>query len=287
MRDLTASSKVPVWAQVHLTHASLQRLADGIGVDVIHIKGPATASSLRAGVHRSSDVDLLVRPSHIARFTEELLARGWALYSGFEEGSPFGHAANYTHPSWSFADVHRQLPGPRADAETVFDRLWADRATAQIAHWPCTVLSLPAQVLVQTLHAARSRGSESPEAWRLCSDADRLSARTLADEIGAATALAAGIGELDLHRDAPDHALWSYWSRPDGDRLAEWSARLHAAQGTRARLHVMLQALRVNRTHLALRLGRRPTAIDLAREQSARIRLALTTAIARFRKANR
>ncbi|MGB4137888.1 MAG: nucleotidyltransferase family protein, partial [Microbacterium sp.] len=206
---MSGASRVPVWAHVHLTHAALQRVADRIGVDLLHIKGPATSTALRSGTHRSSDVDVLVRPAHLDRLTDELSAQGWSLFSGFEEGSPFGHAANYTHPSWSFLDVHRQLPGPRASADAVFDRLWRDHGTAPIAHRPCTVLSPAGQVLVQTLHAARSHGAETAEAWALCDDGTRAEVRALADELQATTALAAGIGELDAHRDAPDHALWS------------------------------------------------------------------------------
>lgn len=279
--------QMPLWAHVHLTHAALQRIADEAGVDLLHIKGPATSTTLRAGVHHSSDVDVLVRPAHLDRFTAELETRGWGLYSGFEEGSPFGHAANYTHPSWAFADVHRQLPGPRATAEAVFDRLWAERTSTDIAHHPCPVPSLPGQVLVQTLHAARSHGVEAPDAWRLCSDEVRDQTRALADELQATTALAAAIGELDQHRDAPDHALWSYWSRPGGDRLDEWSARLLAASGPGERARLMLRALRVNRTHLELRLGRRATAADMLREQFARTRLAFTSLGKRMKRGSR
>ncbi|MGN8026976.1 nucleotidyltransferase family protein [Microbacterium sp. 22242] len=269
-----APSRVPAWANVHLSHAALQRIADEAGVDLLHIKGPATDAALRRGMHRSADADVLVRPAHLDRLTAALLARGWTLYTGFDEGSPFGHAANYAHPSWSFADVHRRLPGPRADPGVVFDRLWRDRGVASIAHRPCTVLSPAGQVLVQTLHAARSRGSEQSDAWLLCGDELRAETRRLAEELQAATALAAGIGELDEHRGAPDHALWSYWSRSDGDRLDEWAARLRAADGWLARMRVLRQALRVNRTHLALRLGREPSRGEVLREQAARIRLA-------------
>lgn len=267
-------SRVPPWANVHLSHAAVQRVAELAGVDVLHIKGPATDVSLRQGMHRSSDVDVLVRPAHLERLLAELAARGWTPFTGFDEGSPFGHAANFAHASWCLADVHRRLPGPRADPSAVFDRLWRDHGVAQIAHQPCPVPSLAGQVLVQTLHAARSHGSERSDAWLLCGDELQAETRHLAAELQATTAFAAGIGELDEHRGAPDHALWSFWSRADGDRLDEWTGRIRAAKGWTARLRVLRQALRVNRTHLALRLGREPNRGEVLREQFARIRLA-------------
>ncbi|MDR2322635.1 MAG: nucleotidyltransferase family protein, partial [Microbacterium sp.] len=259
VETLTAvTPRVPAWANVHLSHAMVQRVADGAGVDLLHIKGPATDAALRPAMHRSGDVDVLVRPAHLDRFTAALEAQGWSLYTGFEEGSPFEHAANFRHPTWSFVDVHRALPGPRADPEAVFERLWRDRGTAPIAHRPCTVLSPAGQVLVQTTHAARSQGSERADAWARCGEDVQREVRALAAELQATTALAAGIGELEQHRDAPDFALWTFWSRRDGDRLDEWSARFRSAVGAGAKRRVLRQSLLVTRPHLALRLGRQP-----------------------------
>ena len=263
--------EVPIWALVHLTHAALQRTADRADVDVLHIKGPATRSSLRTGRHDSSDTDVLVRPAHLDRFLAALAADGWTLFTGFEEGSPFGHAANYTHPSWTYADVHRKLPGPLLDADEVFDVLWRDREHAEIGHCRCTVPSLAGQVVVQTLHAARSHGSEHADAWDLSAPEVQDDARALARELKAETPLAAAIGELDAHRDAPDHALWEYWSSSESDRLDEWAARYRSAAGVAERWRVLRQAMHVNRTHLRIRLGHEPTPFEVFREQCARI----------------
>ena len=262
--------EVPVWALTHLTHAALQRTADRVGADVLHIKGPSTLRSLRKGQHDSSDADVLVRPAHLAALVAGMEEDGWELFTDFAEGSPFGHAANFTHPSWTYADIHHEVPGPLAAPDDVFQRLWASRATQLIGNRPCTVLSLPAQVLVQSLHAARSHGLEPAYAWELCPDDQRDAVRALAAQLKAETAFAAGIGELDAHRDAPDHALWAYWSAPEGDRLDEWQARLRSASTLGEKLSVLRQAMRVNRTHLRLRLDREPSRGDVAREQVAR-----------------
>ena len=266
-----STPEVPVWALTHLTHAALQRAANRVGVDLLHIKGPATLTSLRAGRHDSTDADVWVRPSQLDRFIAGLEEDGWSLYTDFDEGSPFGHAANYTHAAWTYADVHKLIPGPLAGPEAVFDRLWADREVAQIGHQPCNVLSVAGQVLVQTLHAARSHGYERPEAWTLCPDEVRPAVRQLAAELRAETAFAAGIRELSDHSDAEDHALWRYWSTSGDDRLAEWVARYRSARGLREKARVVRQSLRVNRTHLRIRLRREPTRADIAREQRERI----------------
>lgn len=279
--------EVPVWALVHLTHAALQRTADRVNADILHIKGPSTLTSLRDGRHDSSDADVVVRPAHLTRFTTALTEDGWTLYSGFDEGSPFGHAANYEHPAWAFADIHRLIPGPLATAEDVFERLWQDRDIAPIAHWPCTVLSLTGQVFVQALHSARSHGTEPPDAWKLSTPAIHDDVRALAADLDATTALAAGIGELDQHVNAPDYALWKYWSSTDTDRLNEWIARVRATRGFGARLHLIMQALRVNRTHLRIKLGHEPRPRDIMRENIHRIRVGGSSLLHRLRSATK
>jgi len=279
-----AAPEVPIWALVHLTHAALQRTADRASVDLLHIKGPATRSTLRAGRHDSTDTDVLVRPAHLEKFLAALAADGWTLFTEFEEGSPFGHAANFTHPSWTYADVHRHLPGPRLGADAVFDLLWRDREPAEIGHLMCPAPSLVGQVLVQTLHSARSHGLEPSEAWELSSADVRDQARALARELQAETALAAAIGELDAHRGAPDHALWEYWSSSDNDRLDEWAARYRSAESTAERWRVLRQAMHVNRTHLRLRLGHEPGPIEVFREQCARIWHGAASGLRRARK---
>ncbi|WDH79439.1 nucleotidyltransferase family protein [Microbacterium esteraromaticum] len=266
-----SASEIPIWALTHLTHAALQRTADRVGADLLHVKGPATSQTLRPAPHDSSDADVLVRPAHLERFTDAMLADGWELFTDFADGSPFAHAANFVHPSWTYADIHRLIPGPLATPEAVFERLWRDHTVAEIAHQPVTVLSLPAQVLMQTLHAARSHGAEQPSAWRLCPDELRTEVRALSVELQTETAFAAGIGELDAHRNAVDHALWWYWSMPETDRLDEWTARLRSAPGIAEKWHVVRQAMRVNRTHLRLRLGHEPSRSEIAREQLSRL----------------
>ncbi|MBN9157259.1 MULTISPECIES: nucleotidyltransferase family protein [unclassified Microbacterium] len=207
--------EVPIWALTHLTHASLQRTAEQRSIDLLHIKGPATRLSLRDGWHDSSDADVLVRPAHQDRFLKALVEDGWTLFSGFDENAPFEYAANFTHPSWTYADVHRQLSGPRATPEAVFERLWRDHETADIGHHPCPVPSVSGQILVQTLHIARSHDPERAEAWALSTPELRDAALVLAHELDADEAFVAGIGDLD----APSSGASSRWdSMPQDPR---------------------------------------------------------------------
>ena len=269
-RTHQARRLVPTWAMVHLTHAAVQAVADEVGVDILHIKGP-TDSTLRSGAHDSTDADVLVRPAQVEALIRALEARGWTLHGGFEEGSPFGHAAVFQHPAWAWLDVHRAIPGARRDADDVFERLWENREIVEIAHWGCAAPSSAARVLIQVMHVARSHGIDIPETWRNSPDDLRSAVRALAADLDARVAFAAGIGELELHRGDRTYALWKYWSGPDDNRLREWLARLRAENGLRARVRVAAQALRVNRTRLRMRLGREPTRLERAAEQLARM----------------
>lgn len=270
--DPVGQVQMPLWARVHLTHAVMQAMADEAGADLLHIKGPAVAKELRTAPRRSSDVDVLVRPSHVARFLAALRSHGWYQVTSFEEGSSFRHAANYGHPAWAYVDVHRLFPGPLIPNADVFEILWRERIMADIAHRPCAHPSLAAQVLILALHEARShRARGTFEAWELSDPERREQVWELARQLDAEVPLAAAVGRLREFRDRRDFALWRFWSEPEsdipgGDRLSEWKARLHAARGLREYATVGLSMVRVNRTHLRMELGHEPTAREIARE---------------------
>ena len=101
-------------------------------------------------------------------------------------------------------------------------------------------------------------------------------------------ALAAGIGELELHRDAPTYALWHHFVH-GGSRFDEWRARLAAApdrprEGRAAHLRACgSTATTCGWSSAARRRGRRSGARQLlrlrraAREISRRARATVTT----------
>ncbi len=106
--------------------------------------------------------------------------------------------------------------------------------------------------------------------------------RKLAAELGAEVALAAGIGELELHRDDPTYALWRYFIH-GGSRLDEWRARMAAAPTARAKVGLVTTAMRVNRDHLRMEMGRPPTRGEVRARQARRLRRALTELSQRMR----
>lgn len=266
---------MPTAARVHLAHAVVQHLAEAADVDLLHLKGPAVSDGLRDPLRTSSDVDVLVRPSHLARLKHVLEGHGWDRRTDFATGSPFAHAANWWHDDWGWVDVHVAWPGARIPAESVFDTLAAPGAREAIAHVDCPVPDRTGQRLVLLLHAARSSGSSDKEwAWDRATDAERAAVRALAVELDAEVALAGALGELHLHTDDPDHQLWLHFSEGDGDRISEWRARLSATRGARARARLALDLVRVNRDHLRLELGREPTRADVRRRQLERLRRA-------------
>lgn len=264
---------IPIGARVHLAHAVVQHLAESAGVDLLHIKGPALLPGLRPSTRRSSDVDVLVRPSHLHRLITALEDAGWDKRTDFATGSVFAHAANWWHDDWGWVDVHVHWPGVRLTPEPAYD-VWSTGALLHpIAHVPCPVPDRTAQLLVLVLHAARSTDhSDVDYAWTPAEEEQQTAVRRLARTLGAEVALAAALGELEQFRDDPSYALWKHLSEGGQSRVAEWRARFRATPGTRDRARLLASSFRVNRDHLAMELGRTPTRRDLRERQLLRMR---------------
>ena len=263
---------VPLSVRLRFGHAAVQHLADEIGVDLLHIKGMAVDPELRPMAHRGSDVDVLVRPEHVARLDRELREHGWRLYSTFEFGSPFGHAQTYLHDAWGYLDIHRFFPGIRLDPSRAFDRLWADRVITSIAGVGCPVPSVVAQALLLVLNAGRSRGPDRQDvavAWRDASEERRGQIESLVADLDAPVAFAAAVGGLERYRGQRDYRLWKVVSE-GGSRSEEWWARVRAAPSLAAAVRVVALAPLVNVDHLAHRLGRQPTTFEIVTEFFAR-----------------
>ena len=267
---MTEPVDVPTAVRVELAHAAVQRLAESVGVDVLHIKGPAVHPGLRTHASTGNDVDVIVRPDGVDRLMATLHDHGWEVETSFAAGSAFDHAANLYHPSWGLLDVHRHYPGMERDPAHAFETLWRTRGSVGLAHVSCPVPDPLAQSLVLLLHAARTPRPSSvhPDVapnWtdRTPEERDRL--RALAAETGATVGLAAATGTLAEHAGTPEAALWEVFAH-GGDRLDEWGARLRAARGPRAKASVAARSLRVNRYYLGQRLGHPPSRLDVVAE---------------------
>lgn len=267
---------VELGGRIRLAHASLQAVANACGADILHVKGYAATEGFYRSNRHSTDADILVRPSHVDTFTHRLVAGGWEQVADFSSGSAFQHAATIRHPWWGAVDIHRYFPGMDVHAEDNFDRLWAERQSLPIAHYPCTVPSDADQILLIMLHAGRDgwRGTQDIEYLRrVLSARDLERMRRRAAEFGAEIALAASLGELEEYRNHPDYLLWKYMT-VGGSRIDEWIARYAAARTLRAKARVAASSLLVNKDHLSMRLGRRPSRADMVAEWVRRMRRA-------------
>ena len=267
----TPVAALPSFARVHLAHAVVQRVAEDAGVSLLHLKGPALLPGLRRAGRPSSDVDVLVRPGQFEALERELEGHGWTPYSHLDSGSAFGHAANWFHPWWGYADLHASWPGPTVSPEQTFTAFGEDGFDQLIAHVACPVPSRTAQILVLLLHGARSASDDELElAWHQQSQEQRDAVVALADRLGARVALAAALGDLDGHRGDSSHDLWQFY-RDGGGRVDEWRARYRAAATPADRRRVLASALRVNRDYLRIQLRRPPTRVDVLRAQLVRV----------------
>jgi hypothetical protein len=285
--DADQGVDLPNSARLAFAHAALHVIAAEAQVDILHIKGVAVDASIAPVAGAGSDADVLVRPSHVPLFLERLERRGWRYYSDFDSGSPFGHAATFFHPSWGFGDVHRRFPGIGLAADDAFDQLWSARTATPLAGVSCDTPSVPAQVLITVLNAARSGGSSSRMAlgratWEGTRPERRDDVRALVASLRAEIAFSAGLGELNRYRGHREYRLWKIASQ-GGTRLEEWVARVWAAPTPRVALRLALRAPLVNREHLAHRIGRPPTRLDVLREFVARPYHGVAQELARLR----
>lgn len=280
---------IPLGVRLRLGRAAIQAIADGAGADILHIKGDAVDPRIRPASRSGTDIDVLVRPCHLSALDRELRRHGWAVYSTFANGSPFGHAQTYSHSLWGFADVHRLFPGIGLDPGIAFDRLWSGRLSMDFAGKPCAVPGLTEQATVLVLNAARGRPAARRDLNRVWFDAapdERARLEGVVDELDARTAFDAAIGQLDRHRGERDYRLWKAVSE-NGTRLEEWRGRLSAAPTLAGRVLIVLKAPMVNVEHLTHELRRPPRRVEIVREFFARPLRGLREARARRRRGRR
>lgn len=268
------AGQVPLQARIRIGHANLQWVAEAHGIRMLHIKGAALDERISWPGRSGSDVDVLVPAADADRMVEALRATGWRLANSFRYSSAFEHAATLRHDELGWADVHRYFPGINRDADEAFDVLWADRGSTTLGGFGCAVPSLPAQILVLVLHAARSPGSghapmDIASSWGAADAETTRAVRELVLDLEAEVGFAAGVGGLDAFRDRRDYDLWRVVSQ-GGTRIAEWRARVKAAPNRRRAVALLLRAPVVNTEHLAMVLDRPPTRREVVIEFFAR-----------------
>lgn len=264
---------IPARVRLELAHAAVQRVAELSGADVFHLKGLALDPALVWEGRSGSDVDVLVRPAHLAAFLDALSAAGWRIETDFDENSSFAHAATYWSDTWGHVDVHRFYPGLSGSPSDTFDQLTRHARTRTLGGVECPVPTVGVQRLVLLLHAARGMGGKELQdlktSWFDATPAQQDEVRALVDEFGAQLAFAAALGHLDKYRTAREYDLWRVASQ-GGTRFEDWWARIKAAPTRREALLLVLRAPLVNVRHLAALWGRTPTKREILREFFAR-----------------
>lgn len=268
---------VPERTRLRLAHACLEHLAsadargDGPGraLRLLHLKGEALDPSLAAGRAPSTDCDVLVHPDDVLDLTRRLTATGWERRTTFAHGSVFTHAATYYHRVWGTVDVHRSFPGLDRDPRATFAALWARRGSVELGGFACAVPDLPGQRLVLLVHAARDatgrRDHDVHVAWEEVPPADREALDALADRLGATVPLALATHRPERAEGLPGEHVWQ--AVHDGENpTAVWRARLRDARGPVDLARLAIGAARVNRDHLEIRLGHRPSRHEVRAE---------------------
>lgn len=271
----TGATAVPVRYRVHLAHAALQAVADRWGADVLHIKGPAVPSCLGLGERRSFDADILVRPGHLALLLEGLRTHGWREMKPLATHGVVEHSTTWFHGDLGEADIHLRFPGIQVAPAQAFERLWRDRVTEEIAHRSCTVPDPEHHRLILLLHAARDMERHANDAemlWEGTTASQREGLLRLAMELDSEVALAAATGRLEVYRDRAEYALWRLYV--DGTLVTSGFRKLEAQVGAApagsGHVRILVAKYAVNSIvhlpqRLAEKLGRRPTAAEVAR----------------------
>jgi hypothetical protein len=276
-----AEVAVPLPVRLLLGRAAVQVIATDVGADLLHIKGNAVDPVLRAYDAPGTDIDVMVRPTHIPLLHDALTRHGWVVYSSFVYGSPFGHAQTYLHPDWGYLDLHRMFPGIRLDAEAAFAELWRDRSEREFAGTPAAVPALRAQALLLVLNDVRSRrGARAVATWVDGPGLDRAEVMALVTRLDARVAFAAATGDLAQYRREPDYRLWKGITQ-GSTRTGEWWARARAAGTIRETLAILVRAPLANVERLTHKLGRPPTRVEVMWATAMRPVRALREVLAR------
>lgn len=254
-------SEVPLKARIMLSHAHLQQLAEKYSVDLLHIKGYIFGEDTYPSNRTSTDVDVLVRPEHVQVFIDAVTGAGWEILTTFETGSDYHHAMTIYHPTWGLADIHRAFPGLGTDAYKSFEQLWHYRRTKIIASYPCYTTSLVDSRIIVYVHDARSTSPNKSDVTyleQILSEEDKTQLQARVVDLDAELAYAASIGKIDDYVNHADYLLWKTASQQSSN-ITRWYARIQSASGLRAKIKTLNDIFRVNRDHLAMELGHKPS----------------------------
>ena len=283
--ESTTEAPVPLRVRLRFGRAAVQVVADEVGADVLHIKGNAADSSLRPDEASGTDVDILVRPAHVARST----ARCAPVDGASTARSSTALRSVTRRPTCTTRGATSICTGGSpASAPRPRSRSSGCGPTAQAVDFAgvaCRVPSIAAQATLLVLNAARGArsGADLALSWTDASLDHRAAVEELVDALDAHVAFAAATGDLERYRGERDYRLWKVVSE-GGTRSEEWWARVRSAPSLGEALRIAARAPLVNVEHLSIELGRAPTRREVAAAFFARPRRMIAEAWSAVRR---
>lgn len=237
MGESAGEAGLTVSEGVLLGHALVARVADGLGVRVFFIKGPA---SVQLGLRRpkiSNDVDVFVAPADLEMLLDGLRERGWRERPE-DPYRPFPlHSVTIDHPEWPCCvDVHFRFPG--MEGPDCFEVMWPETQELELAGQTVRVPSVPLGIVILALHALRATNLAASR-----QELEYLTAVAQKEQLEADVLdLATRAGALAAMRPLLEHLLperlITVWPAPS----SEWRNRMLAREPGSARLLALAQA---------------------------------------------
>ena len=240
MTHVSRKTQLEIPEGVLLGHALVARLADGLGIRVFFIKGPASVLQGLREAKLSADVDAFVDPVRLEELLEGLRERGWRERPVDPDSKTFPkHSVTVHHPEWPCCiDIHFRFPGMEKPARDCFESLWANTQTLPLAGQRLRVPAKELGLLFLALHALRSPALPASQ-YELEYLADLTRSEDMSEallELARATdALAAVRPYLEGLLPWPITVVWP-------DPSLEWRNRVAARNPGSARLFAILQA---------------------------------------------
>ena len=248
MTNASRKTQLEIPEGVLLGHALVARLADGLGIRVFFIKGPASVLQGLREAKLSADVDAFVDPVRLEELLEGLRERGWRERPVDPDSRTFPkHSVTVHHPEWPCCiDVHYRFPGMEKAADGCFESLWANTETIALAGQQLSVPAKELGVLFLALHALRSPALPV-SAQELEYLTDLTVREALSEEL---LELAGATGSLAAVRPFLEgllpRTISVVWPEPS----TEWRNRISAQHPGSAHLIVILQAPWVSKPRL-------------------------------------
>ncbi|MBF4463519.1 MULTISPECIES: PqqD family peptide modification chaperone [unclassified Rathayibacter] len=156
--DDSVTSPLSLGDAVELGHALVQYVADADDIRVLFIKGPVADARGVRPPRVSADIDVLVPASETQALLRSLSSRGWVSRpESFAHSAFVTHSITLLHEEWPCdIDLHVSYPGFLADADVVFEALWARREALNLAGKNVNAPDFVGSVVIAALHSLRS-----------------------------------------------------------------------------------------------------------------------------------